>query len=64
MHIGFGEIRERVGILEGGHKETMGNKGEQFTDNLGPRWTIPVTTGGCQVSRSMGVIARGMCIYD
>jgi hypothetical protein len=54
MHIGFGEIRERVGILEGGHKGAMGDKGEQFTDNLGPRWTIPVTTGGCQVSRKGG----------
>jgi hypothetical protein len=44
----------------------MGNKGEQFTDNLGPRWTIPVTTGGCQVSRRRGLargnIARGTCI--
>ncbi len=62
MHIGLGEIRERVGILEGGHKGTMGNEREQFTDNLGPRWTIPVTTGGCQVSRNVGAIARGMCI--
>jgi hypothetical protein len=32
----------------------MGSKGEQFTDNLGPRWTIPVTSGGSQVSRSKG----------
>ncbi len=54
MHIGFGEIRGRVGILEGGHKGAMGDKGEQFTDKQGPRWTIPVTTKGCQVSRKGG----------
>jgi hypothetical protein len=23
----------------------------QFTSNLRGRWTIPITTGGCQVSR-------------
>ncbi len=63
MHIGFGEIRVRVGILEGRTQGNNGNKGEQFTDNLGPRLTIPVTTGGCQVSRRVGIEARGMCIY-
>ncbi len=36
----------------------------QFTSNLRPRWTIPVTAGGCQVSRSgtkgeKGELARG-----
>ncbi len=66
MHIGLGEIQERVGILEGGGTGgSKGNKGEQFTDNLGPRWTIPVTTGGCQVSRRGGLakgnVARGTC---
>ncbi len=41
-----------LGILGG-----MGQLGEgrgkrgQFTSNLRGRWTIPVTTGGCQVSR-------------
>ncbi len=35
----------------------MGQLGEgwskwgQFTSNLRGRWTIPITTGGCQVSR-------------
>ncbi len=28
MHIGFGEIRERVGILEGGGR-TQGSNGEE-----------------------------------
>jgi hypothetical protein len=60
MHIGFGEIRERVGILEGGIQWSNGEQGEQFTDNLGPRWTIPVTTGGCQVSRKKGA-SKGDC---
>ncbi len=33
----------------------------QFTSNLRPRWTIPVTAGGCQVSRRghKGEPARG-----
>ncbi len=30
--------------------EGWGKRG-QFTSNLRGRWTIPVTTGGCQVSR-------------
>jgi hypothetical protein len=30
--------------------EGRGKQG-QFTSNLRGRWTIPVTTGGCQVSR-------------
>jgi hypothetical protein len=37
---------ERVGQLG----EGWGKRG-QFTSNLRGRWTIPVTTGGCQVSR-------------
>jgi hypothetical protein len=40
------------------------DKRGQFTSNLRGRWTIPITTGGCQVSRRghKGVqrkIARG-----
>ncbi len=35
----------RVGQLE----EGWGKRG-QFTSNLRGRWTIPITTGGCQVS--------------
>ncbi len=30
--------------------EGWGKRG-QFTSNLRGRWTIPITTGGCQVSR-------------
>ncbi len=49
--LGSGKSEEGLGFRRGGHKGAMGNKGEQFADNLGPRWTIPVTAGGCQVSR-------------
>jgi hypothetical protein len=37
----------------------------QFTSNLRPRWTIPVTAGGCQVSKrghkegDKGELAKG-----
>jgi hypothetical protein len=34
-----------------GYKGPMGDKGSQFTSNLGLRWTIPVTAGGSQVSK-------------
>ncbi len=37
---------ERVGQLGEGWSERG-----QFTSNLRGRWTIPVTAGGCQVSR-------------
>jgi hypothetical protein len=54
-----------------------GSKWGQFTSNLRGRWTIPVTTGGCQVSgrghkgEAKGSLARGVrgvkgiapCIY-
>jgi hypothetical protein len=42
--LGLGNL-ERVGQLG----EGWGKQG-QFTSNLRRRWTIPVTTGGCQVS--------------
>ncbi len=47
--------RWAVGFLgiwrgEGGLGEGWGKWG-QFTSNLRLRWTIPVTAGGCQVSR-------------
>ncbi len=60
--LGSGKSEKGLGFWRGGHKGTMGNEGEQFTDNLGPRWMIPVTTRGRQVSKSVGVIVRGMCI--
>jgi hypothetical protein len=50
MHVGLGKAREGLGIWWGGCNGAMGDKGEQFTSNLGLRWTIPITTGGCQVS--------------
>jgi hypothetical protein len=37
----------------------MGDKGSQFTSNLGLRWTIPVTAGGSQVSKREYTVARG-----
>ncbi len=43
--LGFWEFGEGGSVGEG-----WGKRG-QFTSNLRGRWTIPVTTGGCQVSR-------------
>jgi hypothetical protein len=76
MHIESGETQEGLGFWEGGYKGPMGDKGGQFTSNLRLRWTIPVTAGGCQVSRrghkggAKGEPARGeetrgiaLCIY-
>ncbi len=48
---GLGIWRERV---QGGN----GGQRGQFTSNLGLRWTIPVTTGGCQVVE-VGIIGGG-----
>jgi hypothetical protein len=39
-----------LGIWEGWVNWVKGSKWGQFTSNLRGRWTIPVTTGGCQVS--------------
>jgi hypothetical protein len=39
-----------LGIWEGRVNWVKGSKWGQFTSNLRGRWTIPVTTGGCQVS--------------
>ncbi len=67
MHIGSGEIPGGVGIPEGGYKGTMGDKGSQFTSNLGLRWTIPVTAGGSQVSKreySKGKYAMCSRLYN
>jgi hypothetical protein len=44
----------QVGFWEFGKGGQLGEgwgKRGQFTSNLRGRWTIPVTTGGCQVSR-------------
>jgi hypothetical protein len=62
MHVGLGKAQEGLGIWWGGCKGAMGDKGEQFTSNLGPRWTIPITTGGCQVSGNKdqkGIFSKG-----
>ncbi len=50
-----------VGNLEGrGELGDGWSKWGQFTSNLRPRWTIPVTAGGCQVSgRGNKAGARG-----
>ncbi len=46
-----------AGSWDCGNLEGVGQLGEgwgkwgQFTSNLRGRWTIPVTAGGCQVSR-------------
>jgi hypothetical protein len=40
------------------HGSNGGQRG-QFTSNLGLRWAIPVTAGGCQVSRSG--FSKGKC---
>ncbi len=50
--LGFGKPR-RVGNFGGG-KGQGSNRGQrgQFASNPRLRWTIPVTTGGCQVSRN------------
>ncbi len=39
-----------LGIWEGWVNWVKGRKWGQFTSNLRGRWTIPITTGGCQVS--------------
>ncbi len=41
-----------LGIWGGKRQGSNGGQRGQFTSNLGLRWTIPVTTGGCQVSRN------------
>ncbi len=52
-----GRLSEALGSWGSGNLEGWGGLGEgwgkwgQFTSNLRLRWTIPVTAGGCQVSR-------------
>ncbi len=58
--------RDSKGKGTRGQWGTMGDKGSQFTSNLGLRWTIPVTAGGSQVSKgeyNKGNIARGNTPY-
>jgi hypothetical protein len=52
---GSGNLEGRGGLGEGW------GKWGQFTSNLRLRWTIPVTAGGCQVSKrgNKGEPARG-----
>ncbi len=66
--LSLGKTQEGSGFQREGYKGTMGDKGSQFTSNLGLRWTIPVTAGGSQVSKreySKGNTARGNtpCTY-
>jgi hypothetical protein len=68
MHIELRETQGGLGFWREGYKGPTGDEMGQFTSNLGLRWTIPVTAGGCQVSRegiskgkySEGVVARGV----
>jgi hypothetical protein len=68
MHIELGETQGGLGFWREGCKGPTGDKMGQFTSNLGLRWTIPVTAGGCQVSKegiskgkySKGIVTRGM----
>jgi hypothetical protein len=52
-----GRLSKALGSWGSGNLEGRGELGEgwgkwgQFTSNLRLRWTIPVTAGGCQVSR-------------
>jgi hypothetical protein len=58
--LGAGQLG--FGRREGGRVNWVkGYKRGQFTDNLGPRWTIPVTSGGSQVSGRghKGELVRG-----
>ncbi len=56
--LSLGKTQGGSGFQREGHKGTMGDKGSQFTSNLGLEWTIPVTAGGSQVSKR-GNTARG-----
>ncbi len=56
--LGLGKTREGSGFRREGYKGTMGDKGSQFTSNLGLRWTIPVTAGG-KGNAAKGDTARG-----
>ncbi len=49
-----------MGGMQGDNGSNGGQEG-QFTSNLGLRRTIPVTAGGCQVSRKGGT--RGSAMY-
>jgi hypothetical protein len=63
MHVELGETQGGLGFWREGCKGPTGDKMGQFTSNLGLRWTIPVTAGGCQVSKegiSKGNTARGL----
>jgi hypothetical protein len=45
-----------------GSNGSNGGQGGQFTSNQGPRRTIPVTAGGCQVSRKGDAKGEVLCI--
>jgi hypothetical protein len=62
--LSLGKTREGSGFRREGYKGTMGDKGSQFTSNLGLRWTIPVTAGESQVIKreySKGKYSKGKC---
>jgi hypothetical protein len=62
--LGLGKTQGGSGFRREGYKGPMGDKGSQFTSNLGLRWTIPITAGGSQVSKRgilQGEYSKGKC---
>jgi hypothetical protein len=62
--LSLGKTQGGSGFQREGYKGPMGDKGSQFTSNLGLRWTIPVTAGGSQVSKrriQQGESSKGKC---
>jgi hypothetical protein len=57
--LGPGKTQKGWRVGKGGVRGSNGGQRGQFTSNLGLRWTIPVTAGGCQVSRNGGT--KGKC---
>ncbi len=51
MHVGFGGHPRRVGNLEGRVQGANGGQKELVYEQPGTEVDIPITTGGCQVSR-------------
>ncbi len=59
--LGPGKTQRGWRMGKGGAHGSNGGQRGQFTSNLGLRWTIPVTAGGCQVSRNGE--QRGSAMY-
>ncbi len=57
--LGSGKTQKGWKLGKGWVHGSNGGQRGQFTSNLGLRWTIPVTAGGCQVSRGGDI--KGKC---